>query len=309
MRIIEQSTLGGPEVLEIVEVDLPDPGPGEVRVKTGAAALNPVDGAVRAGYYPLLGEPPFVIGWDVAGTVDAIGEGVSPHAVGDRVFGMPKFQAAARAYAEYVVAPAEELVATPANLDDEHAAAIPLAALTAWQALVETGNVQAGQRVLIHAAGGGVGHFAVQIAKAKGAYVVATASPSKADFVKGLGADEVIDYTAGDFAEGLAPVDIALDSLSGDITGRTLAVVADGGVLAMLIGEFDEDTVAAAARREIVLSRVMVRPHREALRALADLAAAGGLVPHVSGVFPFEKVGDAHRDLAGSTQGKIVLVP
>ena len=309
MRIIEQHTLGGPEVLQVAEVEIPVPEAGEVRVKVGAAGINPVDAAVRAGYFPLLGEPPFALGWDVAGTIDAVGEGVSLHLIGDRVLGMPRFPAAGNAYAEYVVAPAEEFVSTPEVLDDEHAGAIPLVGLTAWKALVEEGNVQPGQRVLIHAGGGGVGHLAVQIAKAKGAYVIATASPSKADFVRSLGADEVIDYTSGDFAEGLAPVDFALDPLGGDNTARSLAVVRDGGVLVSLTAEPDESTAAEAARRRIHAVKISVVQNREALQALADLAAQGALVPHVSAVYPLEKVGDAHAELAGSVQGKIVLVP
>ena len=309
MRIIEQNAVGGPEVLQVVDRDIPNPGPGEVRVKTGAASINPVDAAIRAGYFPLLGEPPFSVGWDVAGTVDAVGEGVSLHLVGDRVFGMPRFPAAANAYAEYVIAPAEDLVATPDVLDDEHAAAIPLVGLTAWLGLVHEGNVQPRQRVLIHAGGGGVGHLAVQIAKAKGAYVIATASPSKAEFVKGLGADEVIDYTAGDFADGLDPVDLAFEPFGGDIATRSLAVVRDGGVLISLTAEPDESTAVEAKRRGIHALKINVAPDREALQALADLAAAGTLVPHVSGVYPLEKAADAHAELAGSTQGKIVLVP
>ncbi|MDQ3157477.1 MAG: NADP-dependent oxidoreductase [Actinomycetota bacterium] len=309
MRIIEQHSVGGPEVLAVAEVAVPEPGTGEVRVKVGAAGINPVDAAVRAGHYPLLGETPFVLGWDIAGTVDAIGEGVSLHRVGDRVFGMPRFPSEARAYAEYVVVPAEELVKTPEPLDDEHAAAIPLAGLTAWQALIEAGELQAGQRVLIHGAGGGVGHLAVQIAKARGAYVIATASPGKVEFVTGLGADEVIDYTAGDFAEGLDPVDVALDPLSGDITARTLAVIRDSGVLATLVAVTDEAVAEEAIRRNIRHVKVFVAPRREALVALADLADDGKLIPHISGIYPLEKAGDAHEQLAQGGPGKIVLVP
>lgn len=309
MRIIEQLALGGPDVLRVGEADLPVPGPGEVRVKVGAAAINPVDIAVRAGYYPLLGEPPFVLGWDVAGSVDALGEGVTLHTVGDRVFGMPRFPAAARTYAEYVIAPAQDLVRTPSALDDERSAAIPLAGLTAWQALVEGGDIQPGQRVLIHAAGGGVGHFAVQIAKARGAYVVATASAAKVDFVRGLGADEVIDYRNQDFAEGLEPVDVAIDPLSGDITARTLAVLRKGGVLATLIPVTDESVAAEGLRHNVRHVAVSVAPRRESLLALAHLAETGLIRPHVSGVYPLEKVGDAHEAVVAGAPGKTVLVP
>ena len=182
MRTITQNTAGGPEVLVIVEIDDPTPGPGEVLVRVGAAGINPVDAAVRAGYYPLLGKPPFTVGWDISGTVEAIGPGVSEFAVGDEVFGMPRFPKQAAAYAEKVVAPAVELAAKPPSLDHVQAGALPLAGLTAWQGLVKIGGLKQGQRALIHGAAGGVGHIAVQIAKARGAHVVATASTAKLDF-------------------------------------------------------------------------------------------------------------------------------
>lgn len=309
MRIIEQHEVGGPEVLRTADVAIPAPAAGEIRVKVGAIGVNPVDVAVRDGSFPLLGDPPFVLGWDMAGTVDALGEEVAGFAVGDRVFGMPRFPGQARCYAEYVLAPASELAATPASLDDEQAAATPLAGLTAWQALVEAGDVQPGQRVLIHAAGGGVGHLAVQIAKARGAFVVATASAAKVDFVTGLGADEVIDYRARDFTDGLDPVDLAIDPLSGDITARTLAVIRDGGVLATLIPITDDTVADEAARRDVTHAEIHVVPRRDSLHALADLAATGQLAPHVSATYPLDKAGDAHGEFTSGTLGKIVLVP
>ncbi len=308
MRIVTQNTVGGPEVLEVVETTSPVPGPGEVRVAVAAIGVNPVDAAVRAGHFPLLGKPPFTVGWDVAGHVDAVGEGVTELAVGDRVFGMPHFPMSAAAYAEQVVAPADELVKTPEGTDDVHAAALPLAALTAYQALVEVADVRAGQRVLVQAGGGGVGHLAIQIAKALGAEVVATASPAKIEAVRDFGADQVVDYTSADFTAVVAPVDVTIDPFGGDNINRSLAVTRSGGVVASLL-DFDEAAAAAAAERGVRLVRIGVVPNQESLRAIADLVADGRLSAHVPATFPIEKAGDAHAELANGVLGKLVLLP
>lgn len=308
MRIVTQESTGGPEVLVVTHVDAPRPGPGEVRVRTGAAGVNPVDAAVRAGLFPLLGEPPFTVGWDVAGTVDEVGPGVTDLAVGDRVFGMPRFPAAASAYAEQVVAPADELARTPDRLSDVEAGALPLAGLTAHQALVGTGRVAAGQRVLVQAAGGGVGHLAVQIAAAHGAHVVATASPGKIDLVRTLGAHEVLDYTAGDVLAGLEPVDLVLDPFGGANTLAVLEVVRPGGTVVALLDP-DPAAAALAEARGVRLHRLMVAPDRAGLQAIAALVAEGRLRPHVSAVLPLDKAGDAHRAFDTGVTGKVVLVP
>jgi len=308
MRIVTQHRTGGPEVFEIADVDDPTAGPGEVRLATSAIGVNPVDAAVRAGYFPLLGKPPFTVGWDVAGVIDQVGEGVTEYAVGDRVFGMPRFPGEAAAYADLVIAPAADLARIPSRLDDQHAAALPLVGLTAWRALVDEGGVGAGTRVLVQAAGGGVGHVAVQIAKARGGYVIATASPRKAEFVRALGADEIIDYTTTELAT-VAAVDVAIDPLGGENTARTLTVVREGGVLALLIGEFDDATRAAAADRGVRLARIDVKPDAAALASLVDLVDIGRLTPTVHATFALEKAGDAHSALAGDVRGKLVLVP
>ena len=192
------------------------PARARILVQIAAAGLNPVDAAVRAGYYRLLGNPPFTVGWDISGTVEALGSGVDGFAVGDAVFGMPRFPEQAAAYAEKIVAPAAELAGKPESLDQLRAAALPLAGLTAWQGLVRAAGLKSGQRVLIHGAAGGVGHLAVQIAKAQGAEIVATASASKLDFVRGLGADTVIDYGKDDFTELARDIDVALETVGGD---------------------------------------------------------------------------------------------
>jgi NADPH:quinone reductase-like Zn-dependent oxidoreductase len=305
MRAVTQTSVGGPEVLFVAEQPDPSPRPGEVLVRVKAAGINPVDGAVRGGFYPLLGEPPFILGWDISGTVAALGPDVTAFKVGDEVFGMPRFPKQAAAYAELAAAPADEIAAKPAAIDHAHAAALPLAGLTAWQGLVRHGGLQAGQRVLVHAGAGGVGHLAVQIAKARGAYVIATASPDKLDFVRSLGAD-VVDYTKGNFVEQVGNVDLVLDPIGGDHADESLKVVRDGGVLVSLLNVHDA-TRAKAKERNIRVERMSVIPDREGLTGLARLVDAGKLAPHVAKAFPLDQAGAAHAFLATRPIGKIVL--
>lgn len=305
MRAIRQETLGGPEVLRLVEVPRPAPTPTEVLVRTSAAGVNPVDWKTRArgGF---LGDPPFTVGWDVAGVVEEVGFGVTRFVPGDRVFGMPRFPHEAAAYAEYVTSPSRQLARTPDELSDVEAAALPLAGLTAWQSLVETAAVAAGQRVLVLGAAGGVGHLAVQIAKARGAYVIGTASAAKHEFLAGLGADEMLDYASGNVGTRVRDVDIVFDVV-GDDVGDVLPAVRDGGFVVTLSGS------SAGPLRELAEGRVrvegiLVEPDRAGMEALADLAAAGALRPHVSETLPLSDAGRAHeRGETGRTQGKLVL--
>jgi NADPH:quinone reductase-like Zn-dependent oxidoreductase len=306
MRTITQEAFGGPDILVIAEIEDPTPGPGEVLVRVSAAGINPVDAAVRAGHYPLLGNPPFTVGWDISGTVEAVGPGVSGFAVGDEVFGMPRFPRQAAAYAEKIVAPAAELAAKPHSLDHVQAGALPLAGLTAWQGLVRAGGLKQGQRALIHGAAGGVGHIAVQIAKARGAHVVATASTAKLDFVRGLGADEIIDYTKQDFTELVRDVDIALEPIGGDHALKTLKSLKTGGVLISL-KDISDAAKAEAQRRGIRLERISVVPDRDGLVELARLADADQLEVHVERTFPLAEAGAAQAFLATKPRGKVAL--
>ncbi|MFD9076542.1 NADP-dependent oxidoreductase, partial [Streptomyces lasiicapitis] len=230
MRVITQQSLGGPEVLTIVDAPEPKPLPTEVLVRVKAIGLNPLEARLRAGEFPLLGRPPFVLGWDISGVVEE-GPQTWRFRPGDEVFGMPLFPRAASAYAEVVSAPALHLARKPASLSHLEAAALPIVGLTAWQGLVDIGGVSEGDRVLVHGGGGGVGHVAIQIAKALGAHVIATAGPSKREFVEGFGADEVIDYTAVDFTEAVRDVDVVLDTIGGDTVERSLEVVPPGGAV------------------------------------------------------------------------------
>lgn len=304
MKAVRQDELGGPEVLRLVDVERPEPGPTEVLVRVKAAGVNPTDWKLRAnpGW---VGKPPFVLGWDVSGVVEQVGPGVALHKPGDEVFGMLRYPTGHGAYAEYVTAPARTFVRKPAALDFVQAAAVPLAGLTAWQALVDTAGVRAGQRVLVHAAAGGVGHLAVQLAKAHGAYVLGTASAAKHDFVRSLGADEVIDYREVDFAEAAGETDVVIDTIGGEYGPRSLATLREGGVLVSLVlSQLSELAAAGGVRTESML----VEPDHTALRGLADLLASGRLKVHVEQTFPLAEAGKAHElGETGRVTGKLVL--
>jgi NADPH:quinone reductase-like Zn-dependent oxidoreductase len=225
---------GGPEVLEVKEVERPNPIPTEVLVRVTAAGINPVDWKTRerGGRREAIGDPPMILGWDVAGTVEEVGGGVTRFVPGDRVFGMPWFPRLARANAEFVTAPSRQLALAPDALADAPAGGLPLAGLTAWQTVVDTAGVGQGDRVLIHAAAGGVGHLAVQVAKARGAHVIGTARSEQHDFLRELGVDEQIDYTKEAFEEAVSEVDAVIDLVGTEDYGlRSLQVLREGGVL------------------------------------------------------------------------------
>jgi NADPH:quinone reductase-like Zn-dependent oxidoreductase len=306
MRAITQHAFGGPEVLTIVDAPAPRPLPTEVLVRVRAIGLNPLEARLPAGEFPLTGQPPFILGWDLSGVVEqAQTWRLRP---GDEVFGMPLFPRAAHAYAEVVSAPALHLARKPASLSHAEASALPVVGLTAWQGLVDLGGVTAGDRVLVHGGGGGVGHVAVQIAKALGAHVTATASGSKREFVEGLGADEVIDYTAADFAATVRDIDVVLDTLGGDTARRSLGVLRPGGHLVTAAAEDDPDLAARYEAAGMRFSGIAVDPDPVALRGLVELVEQGRLRVHVQDTFPFERVADAHRLLdGGHLQGKLVL--
>ena len=305
MRAVVQTELGGPEVLTLTEIPRPEPGPGEILVRVEAAGVNPIDCKTRASGGLLRASPPFTVGWDVSGVVEAVGRGVRLHQVGDEVYGMPSFPRFAGGYAEYVAAPARHFDRKPAGLSHIEAAALPLAALTARQALVDTAGLGAGLRVLVHAGAGGVGHLAVQIAGSLGAFVIATASPRKTGFVRKLGADVVLDYTAADFAADLADVDVVLDAVGGDCTTRSAAVLREGGTLVSLT---QPGTLAETDQGRISAGYMLVEPDHAGLQAISTLVEAGALTPTVSRTFPLDQSGLAHKALeAGRTVGKIVL--
>ncbi|SFI54839.1 NADP-dependent oxidoreductase [Celeribacter neptunius] len=307
MKRITQSTTGPADVLTLEDVTLPAPGPGELHIRVHAAGINPVDLMVRNGDVPLLGEPPFTIGWDLAGTVLAVGPEVSGFTPGDRVFGMPTFPAPANAYAEEALAAAHELAKTPEALSDAEAGALPLAGLTAWQGLVTHGGLKAGEKVLIHAGAGGVGHLAVQIAKALGAEVWTTVSAAKAEIARDLGADHVIDYKTEDFTD-FGPFDLIFDHAGGDQADRGVTALAPSGRLITLL-PLSEGAEARAATEGKSVARIMVAPSAADLTELAGLAERGALRPIVAGSFPLAQAPAAHEALMQRPAGKIVLLP
>ncbi|RSN43191.1 NADP-dependent oxidoreductase [Actinomadura sp. WAC 06369] len=307
MRAVRQDVTGGPDVLELVEVDRPVPGPTEVLVRVHAAGVNPTDWKHRAGK-GFLGDPPFTLGWDVSGTVEAVGVGVTIHKPGDEVFGMLRYPFGVGSHADYVAAPSRTFVRKPANIDHVQAGALPLAALTAWQSLVDTAGVREGRRVLVHAAAGGVGHLAVQIAKARGAEVLGTASGGKHGFLRRIGVDEPIDYTSVDFAEVAEDVDVVLDPIGGEYGTRSLRVLRPGGVLVSLLRNAPEGFAGAAEDAGVRWEGLLVEPDHHAMRQIAALAEAGRLHAEIDAVFPLEEAARAHeRGETGHVTGKIVL--
>ncbi|WP_253916368.1 NADP-dependent oxidoreductase [Streptomyces sp. MNP-20] len=308
MRAVSPRAWGAPDVLVPVEVDRPVPGLTEILVKVHAAGVNPVDWKTRAaGEFGTWGDTP-ILGYDVSGTVEAVGPGVTLFAPGDEVFGMPRFPEQAGGYAEYVTAPARRFARKPAAVDHVQAAALPLAALTAWQGLVETAGLRAGQRVLIHAAAGGVGHLAVQIAKAHGAYVIGTARADKHDFLRGLGADELIDYTTADFAAAVRDVDVVLDGVGGEYGPRSLPVLRRGGHLVTLPDPGGLPDAARAEALGVHTGWTVVEPDRHGMLEIARLVEEGKLRAEIAKVLPLKDAAEAHAyGERGRTQGKIVL--
>ena len=310
MRAVVMERFGDPEVLGVASRPVPEPFPTEVRVRVAAAGVNPVDCKTRAGrgMGQFLGNPPLVLGWDVSGVVDAVGAGVTRFAVGDPVFGMPWFPRSAGGYAEYLTVPSRQLARRPERLDDVAAAALPLAGLTAWQALVDTARISEGQRVLIHAAAGGVGHLAVQIAKSRGAYVIGTASSAKHRLLGELGLDEAVNYQGTRFEQVLEPVDVVLDLIGGEVSRRSLEVLHPDGLLICLPSSAAADAVAEATSRGFRATGIVVEPDGNGLDQLAALVEDGGLRPIVAETFPLDRAADAHRAVeTGRTTGKIVL--
>ncbi|WP_031046538.1 NADP-dependent oxidoreductase [Streptomyces sp. NRRL F-5650] len=308
MRAVGQDVLGGPEVLKEVRLERPEPRPNEVLVRVRAAGVNPTDWKHRANG-GFLGEPPFVLGWDVSGVVESVGIGVAAFRPGDEVFGMLSYPFGHGSHAEYVTAPARVFTHKPAGIDHVQAGALPLVSLTAWQALVERADVQPGQRVLVHAAAGGVGHVAVQIAKARGAHVIGTASAGKHAFLRSLGADETVDYRETDFAEAVKDVDVVLDTIGGDTSLRSLRVLRPGGVVVSILPVGSDEFFEEADRLGVRAVRMLVDADRADMKEIARLAESGKLRAEIAETFPLAEAARAHtQGETGRTTGKLVLV-
>ncbi|MFL6569579.1 MAG: NADP-dependent oxidoreductase [Chthoniobacterales bacterium] len=305
MHALVIHSFGGPEVLKYEEVPRPEPKDDQVLVHVIAAALNPVDTAVRQGFMrQRTGEKfPMIIGYDIAGVVEKVGAKVTKLKVGDPVYAYLTMDGGG--YAEYAVASEKEAVRKPKALTFEEAAAVPLAGSTAWQALIDTAKLQSGQTVLIHGGSGGVGSLAVQIAKARGAKVIATASTANQETLKQLGVDQAIDYTQTNFEEQVKDVDVVLDTVGKDTLARSYGVVKKGGIVVTIAGKPDQPE---AEKRGIRVAGMRTEPKAETLEELTKLAEAGKLKPIISQVLPLSEGAKAQEQVATRhTRGKIVL--
>lgn len=309
MKAITLAGFGGIEQLKINELPTPQTNDGEVLVQVKAISINPVDVKTRAGggVAGLLKDiQPIIPGWDIAGIVSVSASPLFKE--GDEVFGMVNFPGHGKAYAEYVAALATQLVLKPKNISFEDAAAATLAALTAWQAFHLHANLKKGDKILIHAASGGVGHFAIQLAKAAGAYVIGTSSAANKDFVLSLGADEHIDYKTVRFEEVLQDLDFILDTNGGDYVTRSIPVLKNGGTVITITGKVSEENLQKAAARDIKAISMLVDSNQPGMQQLADLLKSGALKPYISQVFAFEDMGKAHLQLESHrTIGKLVV--
>jgi NADPH:quinone reductase-like Zn-dependent oxidoreductase len=315
MRVVGISRFGGPEELTPMTVPRPAPLPTEVLVRVHAAGVNPLDWRTRAGLptpaAAALGAPPHILGWDVSGTVAETGAGEFLFAPGDEVFGLLWLPRPAEAYAEFVTAPSRQFARKPAAIDHDHAAGIPLAGLTAWHALTDIAGLRPGQRVLIHAAGGGVGHLAVQLARYLGAHVTATASRAKHGWLRHLGAAEVIDYRATPFEKVAHDIDVVLDLVGLAQPGtapRSLEVLRPGGLFIGIAPRRPDGFAGRAASAGVrVAPEPLVEPDGRGLAELARLVDAGELSVHLDRVFPLDQAAQAHAHAENGATGKTVL--
>lgn len=308
MKAVQVHNYGGPEVLRFEDAPRPTPGPGELLVKVQAASVNALDWKARAGYvkdvFPL--PLPYIPGWDVSGVVDAIGPGVSKFKKGDEVFAISGGAIGGKGtYAEYVVLKETEAALKPKSIDHIHAAAIPVVAVTAWQALFDQAGLSNGQKVLIHGAAGGVGSVAVQLAKWKGAYVIGTASGKNQGFVRELGVDEPIDYEKTRFEDVVHDVDVVLDTLGGDTQNRSWKVLKKGGFLVSIVAPPSAEEAAKYGVRSAFMAS---HPSSTELSEIAKLVDAGKLKPVVETVLPLSDARRAHElGEKGHGRGKTVL--
>jgi NADPH:quinone reductase-like Zn-dependent oxidoreductase len=304
MKAIVIHAFGSPEVLKVEELPMPVPKADEVLVKVNAASVNPVDYKTRSGKYPSIKKDqlPLVLGRDISGTVEQCGSAVSKFRKGDEVYAMLDREHGG--YAEYVIVKDRDLAAKPEHLNFIEAAAVPLAAVTAWQGLFDHGDLKAGQHVLIHGGAGGVGHLAVQCAKARGARVSTTASKEDLEFVRSLGADQVIDKAAP-FEKSVTNVDLVFDLVNGETQERSWAVLKQGGVMISTLSQPSAERAKARAARA---EHYVAQPDAAELREIGDLIDAGKVRPHIEAVFRLAEAGAAQRQLeTRHNRGKIVL--
>ena len=306
MKAVRIHSYGGPEVLQYEAAPRPKPGKGEVLIRVHAAGVNPIDWKVCAGYMKdfIPHSFPLILGWDVSGVIEEVGPNVSRFKKGDEVYSLPDHTRNG-AYAEYIVVRESEVALKPNALHHVRAAAVPLATLTAWQALFDTAQLQPRQRVLIHGAAGGVGHFAVQLAKWKGAHVIGTASAKNHEMLYKLGADELIDYTTQRFEDVTRNIDVVLDTIGGDTQERSWQVLKKGGILVSFVQSPSENKAKEHGVRGI---RLGARSNGQELVEIAKIVDAGKLAPVIDRILPLSEARRAHElSQSGHTRGKIVL--
>lgn len=306
MKAVRIHEYGGPEVLKYEDAPRPTPSAGEVLIRVHATSVNPVDVAIRQGHFKdrMKRAMPFIPGWDVSGVVEAAGSGATRLKVGDEVYSRPDL-ARDGAYAQYIAVRQSEVALKPKSVDHIRAAAIPLTGLTAWQALFDAGHLSAGQTVLIHGAAGGVGHLAVQFAKSKSARVIGTASPNHHEFLRSLGADQVIDYNTTRFEDVVHDLDVVLDTVTGETQDRSWQVLKKGGVYVSILQPPNQEKAAASGVRA---AHVFVQPNVEELDEIARLVDAGKVKPIVEKVFPLPEARAAQElNARRHTHGKVVI--
>lgn len=304
MKAIQIHNHGGPEVLQYEDVPRPEIKDDEVLIKVHAAGINPVDWKIREGYMKEMFTLPLIPGWDVAGVVEAKGPAVANLEIGDSVYSRPEILRNG-AYAEYIAVKASEVALKPESIDYIQAAAVPLAGLTAWQSIFDLGHLKAGQKILIHAAAGGVGHFAVQFARWAGSHVIGTASARNHDFLKSIGAHETIDYNTTAFEDAVHDVDVVLDTMSGDVWQRSWKVLKKGGIL---VSTLRGPEAGGADALNKLCAHVFVQPDAGQLGEIAVLIDSGQVRPEIARTYPLQDVAEAHRaSESGHTRGKIIL--
>ena len=303
MKAVQVRQWGGWDATSIEDVDRPQPAAGEVLVRVKATSVNPVDWAIREGYLQEYVSLPYMLGSDVAGDIEALGEGVEGLEVGTAIYGMKGIKGGA--YAEYTTMLPEELALKPKTLSYQEAAAVPHAALTAWQSLFDVAHLEKRQRVLIHAAAGGVGHYAVQFAKMKGAYVIGTASANNEAFVRGLGADEFVDYPNVPFESVVKDVDMVFDTVGFDTTARSYQVLKPGGMLVSIVNPPDTEAVVI---HNIHATMYGAHPDAAQLTEIAGLIDAGKVKPSINQVLELAEIQQAHQLSQGRhVRGKLVV--
>lgn len=313
MKAIILNEFGGVDKLKIREIANPTIKKNEVLIRVKAISINPVDVKVRTGKAPLAKDleefEPLILGWDISGEIIEIGSAVNGFSIGNSVFGMINFVGHGKAYAEYVAAPADQLALKPANISHEEAAASTLAALTAWQAFNSYGKLRPNDRLLVHAASGGVGHFAVQIAKYLGAYVIGTSSTRNRDFVLSLGADEHIDYQTAYFEKELHNIDFVLEAIGKENFQKSVQVLKPFGTIVTLpSGHTKADQLLAESKQLHACYFMSVYSSGSDMKIIADLLERKVISPHISKVYNFDQMADAHLEIeTGRTVGKVVV--